>query len=496
MPTNSYDLIVIGNDFAGLVAATLCAKRGMRVLILDHGGRPPSYQIGPHRLPVDPLPLCGMSSPAIKRVLAELHLGHTLKRKLDERPISFQFVAPDMRLDISADDHALASELRREFADPDRVLAACARASELGGALDAVLGTDSEFPPKGFWKRRELDRNASRIGADAGEWLAELEDRGALAALTGLPALMGAHADSDSLSPVARARSFHLWRQGTPRIRGDWDSLREIFLDRLTKGNGETREGRVAELTFRWGRVSGVRLDSGEELGAGHVIAALPVDQLVPLVEKKAPKRLLQCAEAMTVSGYRYTLNLVVDESGVPEGMSSPVLITADPDKPLVGDNAVAIYLDAPDHEARVAVSVSTICPLPAEGQKLDDVFADLRVRLRERIEMVMPFFSEHVLVAHSPHEAAPPEGMNVELGTAMPVPPSPVWSHSLEAALGVSALPYSVGLKHLTIASSQILPQLGLEGSFAAGWYAARMACDDAGKKRDYLKDEVIASG
>ena len=494
MPTNSYDLIVIGEDFAGLVAATLCAKRGMRVLILSHGAGPHGYQIGPHKLPIEPLALCGLDSPAIKRVVTELHLGHTLKRKLIEHPVSFQFVAPDVRLDASPEADKQASEFAREFENPDEIGTICAEASEVAQQFDTVLGSDAEFPPTGFWKRREVGKNAIALSEDAEEWLQRAQSDGVLSALSSLPVLLGTHVSPDSVSPEAQARCFHLWRQGAPRVRGDWSAMREMFMEKFTQGNGETRDARVAGLTFSWGRVNGVRLEGGEELGAGHVIAAISVDDLLQLVDRKVPKRLTQCVEGLEIAGYRYTLNMVVNEAGVPEGMSSPVLITGDPDKPLTGDNAIAVFLAPPDDEAQVAVTVSAVCPVPRPGQSLDDAFADLRVRLRERLEMVMPFFSEHVLLAHAPHEAALPEGLDVDPGHDFPTAPTPVWSSDLDAALGVSAVPYSVGLKHLTVASSQVLLQLGVEGSFATGWCAAKLACDDAGKKRDYLKDEVLA--
>ena len=70
---------------------------------------------------------------------------------------------------------------------------------------------------------------------------------------------------------------------------------------------------------------------------------------------------------------------------------------------------------------------------------------------------------------------------------------PEPLWSSELPAALGVGAAPYDVGLKNLTPACTQNLPGLGLEGEFAAGWCAARAVCHAAGKKKDYLKDEVL---
>lgn len=495
MPTNSYDLIVIGEDLAGLIAATLCAKRGLRTLILSHGAGPYGYNIGPYQLPVEPLALCGLQSPAIKRVVSELHLTHTLKRKLVERKVSFQFVAPNIRFDASAHEADLTSELQRELKDYQRALEICASAGQVSDQLDVVLGSHREFPPSGFWKKREVGKSAVKLSDDAERWLEACRADSTLQALVELPALLGTHTGLHTVSPAALARAFHLWRQGTPRLQGDFSTLREIFLDKLHQANGETRQAKVAEMSMSWGRVNGVKLDNGEELGAKHVIAALPVDALLSLFAAKAPKRLAKIAESLSISGYRYTLNMIVNEAGIPEGMSSPVLVTAEPDQPLTADNAIAIFLDTPDDAAQVAVSVVAICPPPDEGESLDDVFADLRVRLRERIEMVMPFFSEHVLLAHAPCESAPPEGINADPGRDIPADPTPIWTSDLDAAMGVSAVPYSIGVKHLTMASNQVLPQLGVEGSFAAGWCAAKIACDATGKKRDYLKDEVLAN-
>ena len=53
VPSNSYDLVVLGDDLAALVCATLCARRGMRTLVLGDD-RPARYTLGPHKLPVEP----------------------------------------------------------------------------------------------------------------------------------------------------------------------------------------------------------------------------------------------------------------------------------------------------------------------------------------------------------------------------------------------------------------------------------------------------------
>jgi phytoene dehydrogenase-like protein len=495
MPVSSYDLIVIGDEFAGLVAAALCARRGLRVLIVESGTRPSSYQLGPYRLPVEPLAFIGVGSPAVRRVLDELHFQHLIKRKLREHNPSFQFVGPDTRLDLGPDDDALTRELVRELGEDTAAVAAGTSAGAIARLLEPVFSQDIAMPPTGFWERREIGRVAGRLEEEARAWKRGVDElQLSIRPLFSLPAVLGTHAGEPALSPSALSRSFDMWRRGAPRLPGDLATLREMFLEKFASHNGELRTGIPIELTFNWGKVTGVKLDDGEEIGAHHVIAAMPVDELALLAEKKLAKRLRQCVEGMEVAGYRYVLNLVVKESAIPEGMATTVLVVGDPAAPLSGENALAVFVSEPD-EARVLVTVEAVCPIPQADRHLDDAFADLRVALRERLEMVMPFFSQHVLAAHSPNEAAPAERLEGEYELPKPVAARPVWRSTLSGMLGISALPYGVGLKNLSMATTQVMPALGLEGEFATGWCAAKIACQSAGKRKDYLKDEVLAS-
>jgi phytoene dehydrogenase-like protein len=501
MPTNHYDLIVLGDDMSGLVAATLCARRGMRVLLATSGRTPTSYQLGPYRLPTEAMPLVGLGSPAVRRVLDELHFQHLVKRKLRTASPAFQLVGPDVRLAVDVDEAGMAREIDRELAgtgaDPATVTAACEEASRLVAHLDPVFSMDIAVPPTGFWERREIGRTADRLVDDAARWSRQLGD-GLPRALFALPAVFGSNADPASLSAVTRARAFAEWRQGVSRLPGDWESLRAVFLDKFASHNGELRTVIPQALATSWGKVTGLVLEGGEELGAAHMVAALPIADLAPLCEKKIAKRLLEVAEEMQVGGYRYTLNLVLNEVGVPEGMGANVLVVVDPEQPLAGDNALALYADQPDAEGRVLITVQAICPAPAGGGAgaLDDMLANLRVAVRQRLESIMPFHADHVLMAHSPHESAPPEGLGDGIEMAQLLAPRPLWRLPAEPLLGVAGLSYQPGIKQLTLCSSQILPGLGLEGEMAVGWCAAKLVCEALGKKKDYLKDEVLTVG
>jgi hypothetical protein len=499
MPTNSYDLIVVGDDLAGLIAAALCAKRGLRTLCIGHDDRPARYALGPHRLPVEPLVWPGRGG-AADRVIKELHLEHDLRRRLRDARVTAQLVGPDARIDLAGlagDEQALRKELVRELGD-DRAAIAWERATEIARSADPLLASSNAFPGVGFFERRDVAKIAAKAAADAAAWWTETAALGPLArALLRLPAALGARAGEPA--PLAIARALDAWRHGAPGLRGDGDGLRELLLDKLKLASGELRTGRVAELVAGWGKLTAVKLESGEELGASQVIAALPIAELVPMLGKKPPKRLVEHATELAIAGWRYTLNLVVDAAGVPEGMAPTVLTTIDAAGPATGANTFAIHLGEPDDAGRIVVTLAAhLAAADGETAPAPGALAALRAALVTNLDAIMPFVAEHLVVAHSPHDGAPPEVPGGRGGHEppkhLPIAMRPLWRGPvLEDGAEVALAPYLTGIKNLTIASSQNLPHLGLEGELAAGWSAAKVACAYAGKKKDYLRDETL---
>lgn len=504
MPTNSYDLIVIGDDLAGLACAALCARRGLRTLVVtrdDPGGR---YGLGPFKLPVEPGVLPGRvgGGSGAARVIRELGLDHALKRRVREVRTAAQLVGPDVRLDLSADAAACARELERELpAAAAAALTAWEDAAAAAQAADPLLDGTDPFPGVGFFERRDAARQAARAAEVAAAWWATVEAAPApVAALTRAPAAIGGRAGEPA--PVAIARALGHWRAGAPALRGDGTGLRELLLERVTAANGELRAGTVEELVTGWSKIGAVRLASGEELGAGQVVAALPLSALVPTLGKKPPRRLVELEQAQRRLGWRYTLNLVIDAAAVPEGMAPTVLVLPDDALP----HGHAVFVGEPDDQGRVVVTLGAILPATAdeaaggepEPTALAARAAALRARLLTALDDVMPYVMDHLVVAHSPHEATAPVASGrgtYEAGRGLPVAMSSVWRGTLDGAGGLAAAPHVTGVKNLTLASSQVLTGLGLEGDLVCGWNAARLACAIAGKKRDYLRDEVVSA-
>jgi phytoene dehydrogenase-like protein len=479
VPSNTYDLVVLGDDLAALVCATLCARRGMRTLVLGED-RPARYALGPHKLPIEPaLWPVGPGSPG-DRVLKELHAEMALRRKLREPKIPAQLVATDLRVDLGGD--RLAGELAREIGEAgDSWIDRWQKARETARLADPLLSSEHAYPGVGFFERREVTKLAEAATEAADAWWRDAETDPHAALWTALAVLATRH---PAPPPLAIARAVSTWQDGPGALRGDGDSIRELLLEKLTTAGGELRAGKVTEANVSWGKLASLTLATGDELGCGQVVSSAPPAEIAALLGKKAPKKLSELAEGMSIVGYRYTLNVVLDEAGIPEHMAPTVAV--------LEGNPFSIHLGESDDAGRVVATVATVMQTdgPVEADRMQPKLIALRAGLWKRLGEVMPFFEKHLVLAHSPFEVTPPHVPggrgSYDVPRNLPLAPSPVWKGSVG---------YVTGLKNLTLTGDQVLPELGTEGALVAGWSAAKVACALAGKKKDYLRDEVVGA-
>lgn len=492
MPSVSYDVVVSGDDLASVITATLCARRGLRTLLLAPDGATGHYNVGPFRLPIDPV-LWPKASTPINRVMRELRIDLAAKRKFRELAVPAHLVAPDFRVALSEN---LRTEVAREIGEPDAeaLLTSWNSGTNAARALDALVGDEHGFPGGGFFERREIAKLIHAVERDShgffATWSKTTEGRAPW--LAALAALWQRHPD---VGDVMAARALDTLATGLVPMRGDADAMRELLLERFTGANGETRVGRVTDVAISWGKLNGVTLNNGDQIGAGQWLCGVTPTELVAALGKKAPRKLEELALAANVVGYRYTLNIVIDETGLPEGMAPIVLALPGTDQP-----GYWLAVSEPDDKGRCMISVSssvaTGAPLSAEDQR--EEAGRLRRKLWQQLELLMPFFERHVVVSHSPHDGWAPMSTGAapfDAPRGMPIAMRPIWKANLEDSLGLGAMPYATGIKNITFCGDQILPALGTEGDFASAWTAAKIACAIAGKKKDYLRDEVVGA-
>lgn len=504
MPSVSYDVVVSGGDLACVITATLCARRGLRTLLLAPDGATGHYPLGPFRLPTEPV-LWPKSSTAINRVMRELRIDLAAKRKFRDVGLTTQVVATDFRVALT---ETLQAELNREIGDANSepVIASWSASASAARALDVLVGDEHGFPGGGFFERRELAKLSSTVERAAhgfaATWHKTTETRAPwLVALAELwqgypaPSTDDHNATRANNNDVMTARALDTLATGLLAMRSNADALRELMLERFTTAGGDVRVGRVTDCSVSWGKITGLTLNNGDQIGAAQWLFGLAPTELVAVLGKKVPRKLEDFAIAANIIGYRYTLNLVIDETGLPEGMAPNVISLPSPDHP-----GFWLTVAEPDDKGRCVVAIAAIvttgAPLSAEDQR--EEAGRLRRKIWQQLETIMPFFERHVVVSHSPHDGWVPMAVGAtpfDAPRGYPILMRPIWQAGLEDSLGLAAMPYATGLKNLTLCGDQILPALGLEGDFVSAWTAAKIACATAGKKKDYLRDEVVGS-
>ncbi len=255
MPSNSYDLVVLGDDLAALVCGTLCARRGMRTLVLGTD-RPARYTLGPHKLPIEPVlwpvgptspgSACSRSCTPRWRCAASCASRGSPRRW--SRPTSASTSAPI----------GVAAELARELGPAsDAALARWQRGRDVARLLDPLVASEHAFPGVGFFERRETTKLAEHANVDASAWWSECDT--APAAYPIWRPVRHRAAPPECRSARDRA-CIDAWHGGPSPLRGDGDAIRELLVEKLTTAGGEVRAGTVAEIDVSWGKLSSLTL--------------------------------------------------------------------------------------------------------------------------------------------------------------------------------------------------------------------------------------------
>ena len=455
-----YDVVVVGDELAGAIAGALLATRGYRVLYL---GKAPLLhdELAGQMVTSAPLALTGIEGPVWKRVTAELQLHVALRRKVALNHPAFQLLMDEHRIDVGDE---LGRELGRELGEAatafDTWTSAAAPILDL---LDGALGGDVPLPPEGFWERRRVRKVFASILVE-NDLLGALPAGSPLRALATVPARFGC--DLDAPGSIATARVAEVARRGVWSLPGGREALRALFLERITAHAGELRHDvAVRGLVTRRGRVVGVGVgEQSQTVGCHAVIGAADAHALVDLYPETPPRRLREAAALEPVS-CRRRVHWVVPLGLLPDPLGALAYLVRDPAAPLLGGNAIALYVHSAESGEGQQRALTTEVIIDDDS---DEALAAIDVAVRKGLGRVIPFLDEQ-LIATAPSSA----------------PLDPLWSLPAPA-LGVCGIASTLGVKGLYIASRQVLPGLGVEGELCAAWRAARLV------SRNHKRKEV----
>jgi phytoene dehydrogenase-like protein len=488
-----YDVCVIGPQLGGAVAGALLARRGWRVLQVDHGAASAGYEDQGWLLPRGPALLPAPRIwPAAEAALRELGLLADVQRALEPSPADLQLLLPRARLDLSRDPARRAAELRREWpSEAGRLEAALDELSQLFDEAGPFLAALPPLPPSGLRERwalaRQLRAEAARPGArPPGEArpFAGLEGH-PLARALAVAARFLASLDGE-LPPLAAVRLQGALLRGTHRLAGGWEGLSERMRRRLADARGEVlgAEGSpaVAEaLDVDGRRVTAVRIAGSQDAFAARVFVlaadSAAVRRLLPEAERDG--RAARAADRLRVRREVVSVSWVLQPGALPPGLGDTALAL-----PGAGGEEEAILLQtsparrAPGKgEAPEGTAVLSAAGLLASGAG-EAALRDWAGRARASLADLVPFLDRHVVCESLPLLAA----------GGGPRGPAPDW-HPLyqvepPGPLGVTGLPTRTPWKNVLRAGREVLPGLGAEGEFHAGLQAADAAERLLGRK------------
>jgi len=498
-----YDVCVIGSQLGGALAGALLARRGYRVLHVDHDGVGGAYEDGGYVLPYAPVLLPSPRLlPAAELALGELGLTTDTVRALEPCSPDLQLLLPRHRVDLGHDAPRRLAELKREWPrDAELLEAAFGKLARLFDGAGPFMRSLPPLPPAGFGDRRAVSKAIKFAASAPGSPRESVDGANAFEDVSGHP-LVSALATAQRFlgyldgepAPLATTRLLGGILRGSHRLAGGHHGLREAIRRKIAESRGEILGGddgaAIAErLEVDGAKVAAVRLAGSPNAWVARVfIAATDAPALRRLLPaEESGGKMARLLESVRPRRQLLAVNLVVKRAALPPALGDSVLALRDAEGPDAVENAVMVQVlparrDKGKGATELVPDERVLCAagfVSADARDQgDEHLAALGRQIRDAVADAVPFFERHLLRESLPVLAAPKERRGSRLL------PHPLYEVTLEQALGVTGLPCRSPYKNLVFAGREVIPGLGLEGEFHAGMQAASAAQELLGKK------------
>ncbi len=486
MRAKHFDVIVFGENLAGLIAATLLSLRKYNVLIIRKVAGPGRDAYIGQALRRNRQLVPGVfESPVPAAVIRELNLGHKIRSVLKPASPMFQILSPQHRLSAFDDRVKLVMELSREFgaaAAPAEVESLFGRLDTLNGLLDKFLVPGLPFHPDGLRERWEYSNREKQLtkSLQASEGL--LDDMKRLFRETNLGRLMS---QVEPFVGDTRGEVHPLWRfrraallfsQILYPVGGE--GLEEILLARLDKTSAKILE-QTALQEVEVNRSGYLFHDAKNTYGAESVICAFDAPLLPELFTGKKMARFLEnTAAQISTDAVWIKTSFLLERSVVPEGMDFNVFVLTDD-----ASEPVLFFKRDP------------LIPSDAEVERLDvyqalpvDRFnaagaSEAQQWAIDRTKRFVPFLEGRLRKVYLEQlRDDDEESLTLRLAGRR-------LSYRLNDPDRLfGGMPYTLPQANTYLAGPEVLPELGLEGDFHVGWAVAR-AIGLKKPKKDELK-------
>ncbi|HEY1012756.1 MAG TPA: FAD-dependent oxidoreductase [Herpetosiphonaceae bacterium] len=422
---DSYDVIVIGAGIAGLTAASLLARDGLSVLVLEShiepGGCASSYE---RKRPDGSRYVFDVGATLFAGFRpggAHHWVGERLGLRWPVRPLepAMEVWLPDRRVTRWGDERWI-DERRAAFPaqawEAERFWRRQERLSDIAWRF---AGRHPPVPPETAGDlaglaaaiRPELLLTLPHLWRTVGHELARcgVTDRRLKAYVDG-QLLISAQTTHRECAWLFGAVALDLARIGVYYAEGGAWSLARTLAAALEREGGRLLYRRKASaILTHAGAATGVETEKGERFFARHIIANTTIWDVGRLLDRPAPPRLERAVGRAPDGWGACTLYLGIDEAALPEGLAEHHQIIAAYDRPLGESASVFVSAHPADDAARApagqrALTVSTHTEVgrwwrwrsedPARYRAEKEALAE---RMLDTVSLALPGIRRHI---------------------------------------------------------------------------------------------------
>ncbi len=477
---------MIGAGVAGLTAAALLAREGLRVQIVEHhtvpGGCASFYQRGGYRFDVGATLVGGFGARGVHRAIFAF-LGTDVRAESVEPAMVVHL--PDRVVTRFGDDRWPA-ERRRAFGDAaepfwaiqeriaDRAWAFSTRFPALPADLSGLAALVRAFRPAQV-----------PLAATLGRTVADIMPRDpspAFRAFVDAQLLITAQADAATADLAYGATALDLAREGTYHLPDGVSSIAIALARSVRSAGSDIAYGTdVVAIRTAKGAVTGVRLADGTELPARRVVAAIPVASVLAMLraggDHRAGRTLRERSAAHPERWGAFMTYVGLPDGVVPDDLALHHQLVADTEAPAGEGNTTFLSFSDPGAPRRArnggrAVTISTHTDVArwerahAEGRTAA-LRAAMGRTLLAALDRVVPGASARAeLVEHAdPHTFARYTARPRGLVGGTPQTP---------ATANLRALSHVSGIRGLVLAGDTVFPGQSTVGASLSGVVAA----------------------
>lgn len=515
MSDKHFDIVVLGRSLGAIAAAALLARRDFRVLVLGQGTRPETYQFRDYSLRRRAFTLLSATSPAFKRIVAELAQSQVFRRHMDPLDPMITIVVPGRRFDVPPDLELFQREVDREFPEVRRVIDDLySDLARVNAAADTAFERDLCWPPGTFWERRDTLSAASNVPYlrrnETRSLLGDFPPNHPYVHLVQQSAAFASHLAPGSrpLHPFAVARLHGAWTRGLYGVVEGEDDVVDFLCGRIAALGGvvELNDRAVGLNVSQRGDHVLVLDGQLSSVGASFIITDDTGESLAQLSQGEGVSRTAQRDWPLVARrAGRFVVSMIVRTEGLPaclgaESFIFPRMPGAPPDPlaPVVHLQRVDRVRPTPENPPDTALLVAEIlAPTPGTLP-----ITEAREHVVNTVLAQFPFLDRHLLVADSAFDGLPvwlyDNGKRTTaerletVGSANVAEPMPtLLSVDPPGFLGIGGEPLRGPIQRTFLVGKSVLPSLGQEGELLAAWSVARIITR-TDKRRERMRRDM----